>query len=88
MTTTSQEGSPDLERMLEPNNNSEVQQFQGALVEQVIPIPAFEVDDVQAERQRFTQTGVHFTMEPADLGEVTIAIFSDRCGNLIQIYQG
>jgi hypothetical protein len=27
-----------------------------------------------------------FTREPTDAGPVTIAIFADTCGNLIQIY--
>ena len=31
--------------------------------------------------------GVVFTKEPTRTGPVTIAIFSDTCGNLIQIYQ-
>jgi glyoxylase I family protein len=31
--------------------------------------------------------GVQFTMNPTDAGPVKIAIFSDTCGNLIQIYQ-
>lgn len=88
ITVISPDGPPDVELVLEPNNNPAAQQFQEALLEQGIPITAFEVDDVQAEHQRLTQAGVHFTMEPTDLGEVTIAIFSDRCGNLIQIYQG
>lgn len=88
ITLVSPDGPRDVELVLEPNNNPAAQQFQEALLEQVIPITAFEVDDVQAEYHRLTQAGVHFTMEPADLGEVRIAIFSDRCGNLIQIYQG
>jgi hypothetical protein len=28
-----------------------------------------------------------FTKEPTRAGPVTIAIFSDTCGNLIQLYQ-
>jgi glyoxylase I family protein len=31
--------------------------------------------------------GVAFTSEPTRMGPVTIAIFSDTCGNLIQLYQ-
>lgn len=88
ITVNSPDGPSDVELVLEPNNNPAAQQFQEALLEQGIPVTAFEVDDVHAEHQRLTRTGVHFTMEPTDLGEVTIAIFSDRCGNLIQIYQG
>ena len=31
--------------------------------------------------------GVAFHTEPTEMGEVTIAVFDDTCGNLIQIYQ-
>ncbi|CAB5512406.1 hypothetical protein LMG26857_01696 [Achromobacter anxifer] len=48
---------------------------------------AFESADIQAEAQRLKQQGVVFTIEPTAAGPVTIAIFSDTCGNLIQIYQ-
>ena len=33
------------------------------------------------------EKGVKFTMEPTEMGEVTIAVFDDTCGNLIQIVQ-
>lgn len=28
-----------------------------------------------------------FTVEPTQAGPVTLAVFSDTCGNLIQMYQ-
>jgi hypothetical protein len=31
--------------------------------------------------------GVVFTQPPAQAGPVTLAIFADTCGNLIQLYQ-
>lgn len=31
--------------------------------------------------------GMKFTMEPTPMGPVTIAVFDDTCGNLIQIAQ-
>jgi glyoxylase I family protein len=31
--------------------------------------------------------GVKFTMDPKQQGPVKLAIFSDTCGNLIQMYQ-
>ncbi|HCR72789.1 MAG TPA: glyoxalase, partial [Anaerolineae bacterium] len=31
--------------------------------------------------------GVEFTMEPTNMGQSTVAILNDTCGNLIQIYQ-
>lgn len=30
---------------------------------------------------------VELALEPTDMGAVTIAVFADTCGNLIQIYQ-
>jgi hypothetical protein len=37
--------------------------------------------------RRLKEKGVVFTVEPTVAGTVTIAIFSDTCGNLIQVYQ-
>jgi hypothetical protein len=37
--------------------------------------------------QRLRARGVTFTMEPTRTAEVNVAIFSDTCGNLLQIYQ-
>ena len=33
------------------------------------------------------KSGVKFTMDPKQQGPVKLAIFSDTCGNLIQMYQ-
>lgn len=77
----------ETELSLEPNANPAAKTFQEALFEQGIPITAFEVDDLDAEFRRLSDLGVAFTMEPTKAGEVTLAIFADTCGNLIQIYQ-
>jgi predicted enzyme related to lactoylglutathione lyase len=61
------------------------QAYQKGLVEQGIPCASFAVDDVQAEYERLKKLGVKFTMEPTDMGTVTIARLDDTCGNLIQI---
>jgi predicted enzyme related to lactoylglutathione lyase len=53
---------------------------------QSIPLAAFEVSDIQQEYTRLKGLGVAFTSEPMH-GPVIIAIFSDTCGNLIQLYQ-
>jgi predicted enzyme related to lactoylglutathione lyase len=45
------------------------------------------VDDVQSEYDRMKKLGVTFTMEPTNMGQTTVAILDDTCGNLIQIYQ-
>lgn len=37
--------------------------------------------------KRLRARGVAFTMEPTNAGAVKIAVLSDTCGNLIQLYQ-
>ena len=48
---------------------------------------AFEVSDIEKEYARLASAGVVFTTKPVRTGPVTIAVLSDTCGNLIQIYQ-
>jgi glyoxylase I family protein len=72
---------------LEPNANPAAKTFQEAMFSQGIPITAFEVDDIDADAIALKKKGVQFTMNPTDAGTVKIAIFSDTCGNLIQLYQ-
>lgn len=87
ITVYSPEGHRDVELALEPNANPAGKTFQAALFEQGIPATAFEVDDIQAEYQRLKALGVVFTVTPTAAGPVTIAVFADTCGNLLQIYQ-
>ena len=75
------------ELVLEPNNNATAKTFQSELFQQGIPITAFEVDDVESDYHRLSEKGVAFTMKPTVLGPVTVAILSDTCGNLIQLYE-
>jgi catechol 2,3-dioxygenase-like lactoylglutathione lyase family enzyme len=87
ITVVSTEGYPDVELALEPNANPAGRAFQSAMFEQGIPIAAFEVADVRHEFRRLKERGVIFSVEPTPAGEITLAIFADTCGNLIQIYQ-
>ena len=87
ITVTSPEEPDDLELALEPNANPAGKAFQEAMFAQGIPLSAFEVSDIRAEFARLTAHGVAFTLEPTPAGPVTIAMFSDTCGNLIQLYQ-
>jgi len=87
ITVVSPEGHPDVELALEPNANPAAKTFQEELLRQGIPLTAFEVTDIQREFQRLKARGVVFTMEPTKAGPMTVAIFADTCGNLIQIYQ-
>lgn len=79
------EGGTEL--LLEPNNNPIAKDYQSRLVSQGIPATMFGVDDIQKEYERLLEKGVNFTMEPTKAGEVTVSIFDDSCGNLIQIIQ-
>jgi predicted enzyme related to lactoylglutathione lyase len=87
LTVVSPEGPDDLELSLEPNANPAGKNFQQAMFSQGIPLAAFEVSDIASDYRRLTSHGVVFTREPASMGPVTIAVFSDTCGNLIQLYQ-
>lgn len=87
ITVTSPEGPEDLELALEPNANPAAKTFQEAMFKQGIPLAAFESTDIEKEYQRLKSLGVVFTSEPAKAGPVIIAVFSDTCGNLIQLHQ-
>ena len=87
ITVTSPEGPGDVELALEPNANPAGKTFQEAMFAQGIPVAAFEVTDIAAEFARLSAQGVVFTRPPAQAGPVTLAIFADTCGNLIQLYQ-
>jgi glyoxylase I family protein len=87
ITVVSPEGPDNLELALEPNANPAARTFQTAMFNQGIPLAAFEVTDLDAEYARLKSRGVAFVREPTSAGPVTIAVFSDTCGNLIQLYQ-
>ena len=73
--------------LLEPEAHPAAQAFTAALYADGIPAASFAVDDVAAEFGRLRERGVRFTMEPTDMGPVTIAVLDDTCGNLIQLVQ-
>jgi catechol 2,3-dioxygenase-like lactoylglutathione lyase family enzyme len=81
--------SPDdpdgTELLLEPDGHPAVKPFKEALVSDGIPHTSFTVDDVHEVFARLRQLGVRFTQEPVEMGPVTVAVFDDTCGNLIQI---
>ena len=86
LTVKSPEGA-GAEISLEPNANPVALAYQQGLFEQGVPVNSFEVGDVQAEYRRLKARGVVFTREPVQMGPVWTAVFSDTCGNLIQIHQ-
>jgi len=87
ITVVSPDGNPDVELALEPNANPAGKTFQEAMFKQGIPLTAFEVSDLDKEYRRLKSHGVVFSVEPTKAGPITIAVFADTCGNLIQIYQ-
>lgn len=87
ITVVSPDNQNGTELVLEPDDNQAAKDYQKSLFEQGIPVTMFGVDDVQKEYDRLSKLGVKFTMEPTKMGDLTIAVFDDTCGNLIQIIQ-
>ena len=87
LTVVSPDDPDGTELLLEPNENPVAQEYQKGLFDQGIPAASFSVTDIRAEYEKLKLLGVTFTMEPTELPNVTIAVFDDTCGNLIQIMQ-
>jgi catechol 2,3-dioxygenase-like lactoylglutathione lyase family enzyme len=87
LTVVSPEGPNDIELLLEPMGFPPARTYQKALFEGGIPSAVFAVDDIQKEYERMKKLGVVFRSEPTKMGPVTVAVFEDTCGNLIQIAQ-
>lgn len=87
LTVVSPEDQDGTELLLEPNQNPAANEYQKAIHDQGIPATSFAVDDVTKELERLKSLGVTFTTEPTRMGPVTIAVFDDTYGNLIQIIQ-
>jgi len=85
LTVVSPEAPDGVELVLEPDEHPAARPFKEALVADGIPFTSFAVDDVQKEYERMTALGVRFTQEPTQMGEMTVAVFDDTCGNLIMI---
>ena len=87
LTVVSPDDPDGTELLLEPNENPVAQEYQKGLFDQGIPATAFSVTDIHAEYEKLKSLGVAFTMGPTELPNVTIAVFDDTCGNLIQMMQ-
>jgi catechol 2,3-dioxygenase-like lactoylglutathione lyase family enzyme len=85
LTVVSPDDPDSTELLLEPDGHPAAGPFKEALVNDGIPFTSFDVDDVHAEYERLTGLGVRFTQAPVEMGPVTVAVFDDTCGNLIQI---
>lgn len=95
LTVISPEGNVDVEVLLEPNWNPSIQiagkpaaaEYQKILFNANIPATVFGTDDIAAEYEKLKSLGVQFTTPPTPMGQVTMAVFDDTCGNLISIVQ-
>jgi catechol 2,3-dioxygenase-like lactoylglutathione lyase family enzyme len=85
LTVVSADDPDGTELLLEPEGHPATRPFKEALAEDGIPFTAFGVDDAEAEYGRLSALGVRFVQEPTRVGEVTMAVLDDTCGNLIQI---
>lgn len=87
LTVTSPDGIEGVELVLEPLAFPPAQTYQKALLDAGIPATAFITKDIQGEYERLKQRGVLFRGEPKVMGPVTMVIFEDTCGNLINLVQ-
>ena len=87
LTVVSPEQPDGPELLLEPMGFGPARVYQKALFDAGIPLTMFGVADIEATYQRLKALGVVFKTPPTKMGPVTIAIFEDTCGNLIQIAQ-
>lgn len=87
ITLVSPDDQAGTELLLEPNNHPAAREYQQKIYSGGIPATMFGVEDIQKEYERLVDLGVKFTMEPKNMGDFTIAVFDDTCGNLIQIIQ-
>ncbi len=87
LTVVSPEAPDGVELVLEPNQNPAAKVFQIALFQQRIPLTSFAVRDIQEEYERMKKMGVVLKKPPTKMAPITVAVFDDTCGNLVQIAQ-
>ena len=87
ITLVSPDDEDGTELLLEPNNHPAAKDYQKKICAEGIPPTMFGVADIRTEYDQLMKRDVKFTMEPTKMGNVTIAVFDDTCGNLIQIVQ-
>lgn len=87
LTVTSPEGVAGVELVLEPMAFPPARTYQKALFDAGIPATAFITTNISAEFQKLKALGVKFRGEPTSMGPVTVVLFEDTCGNLINLVQ-
>ncbi len=87
LTLTSPDDPNGVELVLEPLGFEPARAWQKALFDAGIPITALLAEDIHNEHRRMAALGVVFRQPPAPAGPVTLALFEDTCGNLVQLFQ-
>ena len=87
LTVTAPGEADGTELLLEPANHPAVEPYRSALRADGIPMASFQVEDLQREHDRLLDLGVVFTQPPVDAGDVSMAVFDDTCGNLVQLIE-
>ncbi len=95
LTVVSPDDPDGVELLLEPDFNPNVlidgepaaKVYKAALYDAGVPVTSFASDDLEAEYERMSNLGVVFVLEPTDMEGISVAVFDDTCGNLIQIHE-
>ncbi|MBM3792230.1 MAG: VOC family protein [Acidobacteria bacterium] len=87
LTVVSPEQPDGPELLLEPIGFPPARTYQQALFDAGIPLTMFAVADIELTCRELKGRGVVFRSGPTRMGPVTVAVFEDTCGNLIQVAQ-
>lgn len=87
LTVTAPDGMAGVELVLEPMAFEPARVFQKALFDAGVPATAFISTDIHADFARLKAAGVVFRGVPAVMGSVTVVVFEDTCGNLMNLVQ-
>ena len=87
LTVQSPDGIEGAELVLEPLGFAPARVYQKALYDAGIPATAFTTKNIVEEVQRLKARGVKFRGEPVAMGPITVVMFEDTCGNLINLVQ-
>jgi catechol 2,3-dioxygenase-like lactoylglutathione lyase family enzyme len=85
--TITSPASDEVELLLEPMDFAPARAYYKALFDAGIPVTAFSTDNLEHEFERLLGHGVKFTTPPTKMGPVSVAVFNDTCGNLVQLYE-
>jgi catechol 2,3-dioxygenase-like lactoylglutathione lyase family enzyme len=87
LTVVDPDRSDATEISLEPKGHPAAVAFVDAMAADGIPMCVLGTGDIQRDYDRMVERGVVFTQPPTAMGPVTVAVFDDTCGNLLQLAQ-